>query len=49
LYQHIKKIIYYIGQYGFRNNSIEKASLKLINEILLALNNKLRVGGMFCD
>jgi len=37
-------------QNGFRNNSsTEKASFKLINEILLALNNKLRVGGIFCD
>jgi hypothetical protein len=37
-------------QYGFRNNSsTEKASFKLINEILLALSNKLTVGGLFCD
>jgi len=37
-------------QYGFRNNSLpEKASFKLINEILLALNNKLTVSGIFCD
>ena len=40
-------------KYGFRNNSsTEKASFELINEILLALNNKLRVGGIFwifCD
>ena len=37
-------------QYGFKNNSSnEKASYKLINEILLALNNKLTVGGIFCD
>ena len=36
-------------QYGFRNNSsTEKASFKLLNEILLALNNQLRVGGIFC-
>ena len=28
---------------------LKKASFKLINEILLALNNKLRVGGIFCD
>jgi len=36
-------------QYGFRNNSsTEKASFKLINEILLALNNKLTVGVIFC-
>jgi len=37
-------------QYGFRNNSsTKKASFKLINEILLAYNNKLTVGGIFCD
>jgi hypothetical protein len=37
-------------QYGFRNNSsTKKASFKLINEMLLALNNKLTVGGIFCD
>jgi hypothetical protein len=33
-------------QYGFRNNSSnEKASFRLINEILLALNNHLTFGG----
>jgi hypothetical protein len=37
-------------QYGFRSNSsTELASFKLINEILLAMNNKLTVGGIFCD
>ena len=37
-------------QYGLRNNSsTERASCKLINEILLALKNKLTVGGIFCD
>jgi len=38
-------------QYGFRNNSStkKKASFNLMNEILLALNNKLTVGGIFCD
>ena len=37
-------------QYGVRSNSsTEKASFKLINEILLALNNKLTVDGIFCD
>jgi len=51
LYQHINQNnILATEQYGFRNNSsTEKASLKLINEILLALNNKLTVGGIFCD
>jgi len=28
---------------------LKKASFKLINEILPALNNKLTVGGIFCD
>jgi len=28
---------------------LKKASFKLINEILLPLNNKLTVGGIFCD
>ena len=37
-------------QFGFRNNpSTEKASFNLINEVLLALNNKLAVGALFCD
>jgi len=50
LYQHInQKSILATVQYGFRNNSTEKASFKLINEILLALNNKLTVGGIFCE
>jgi hypothetical protein len=36
-------------QYGFRNNaSIETASYNL-NNILKALNNKMWVGGIFCD
>ena len=36
------------AQCGFRNNSsTEKASFKLINEILLALNNQLTVVGTF--
>ena len=37
-------------QYGFRNNSsAEIASHNLINNILKALNNKMWVGGIFCD
>jgi hypothetical protein len=37
-------------QYAFRNNfSTEKISFKLLNEILLAFNNKLTVDGIFCD
>jgi len=51
LYQHIdQNNILATEQFGFRNNSsTEKASFKLINEVLLALNNKLTVGGLFCD
>jgi hypothetical protein len=37
-------------QYGFRNNSsTEIASYNLVNNILKALNNKMWVGGIFCD
>jgi hypothetical protein len=37
-------------QYDFRNKSLtEKVSFKPIIEILLALNSKLTVGGIFCD
>jgi len=51
LYEHINQHnILATEQYGFRNNSLtEKASCKLINEILLALNNKLTVGGICCE
>jgi hypothetical protein len=35
---------------GFRSNSSEEnVSYKQINEILLAVNNKLTVDGIFCD
>ena len=37
-------------QYGFRDKlSTEAASYNLINNILDVLNNKLMVGGIFCD
>jgi hypothetical protein len=37
-------------QYGFRSHSLtEKATVTLINNILTAMNNKLKVGGIFCD
>lgn len=37
-------------QFGFRVScSTNKATCKLLNEILNALNNKLKVGGIFCD
>ena len=51
LYQHINQNnILATEQYGFRNNSsTEKAFYRLINELLLALNNKLTGGGIFCD
>jgi hypothetical protein len=37
-------------QFGFRSKlSTEKATYNLINEILEALNNKRKVGGIFFD
>jgi hypothetical protein len=37
-------------QFGFSSNSsTEKAMFKLLNYVLLALNNKTLVGGIFCD
>jgi hypothetical protein len=42
--------ILFLDQYGFRSNpSTEKAMFELLNGILLALNNKAYVGGIFCD
>jgi len=39
-----------IEQFGFRtSSSTEKASYKLIDDILNALNNRMTVGGIFCD
>jgi hypothetical protein len=36
-------------QYGFRaHSSTEKAAFTLINTILMAMNNKLLVGGILC-
>jgi hypothetical protein len=51
LYQHLSQNDILINeQYGFRSNSsTELASFKLINEVLLAMNNKLTVGGIFCE
>jgi hypothetical protein len=51
LSKHIKNNdILFIDIYGFRNNSsTEKAMFKLLNDILLALNSKAYVGGIFCD
>jgi hypothetical protein len=37
-------------QHGFRtHSSTEEASFTLLNNILTAMNNKLKVGGIFCD
>jgi hypothetical protein len=37
-------------QFGFRKNlTTEKATYESSNEIISALNNKLLVGGIFCD
>jgi hypothetical protein len=39
-----------VEQFGFRTSlSTEKASYKLIDDILNALNNRMMVGGIFCD
>jgi hypothetical protein len=49
--KHIKKNnILRAEQFGFRvTSSTEKASYKLIDDIFNALNNKLTVGGIFCN
>jgi hypothetical protein len=51
LYQHIiSNNILASEQHGFRSNSsTETATYNLLNNILLALNNKSIVGGIFCD
>jgi hypothetical protein len=37
-------------QFGFRNGiSIEIAAFKLTESILQFINNKINVGGIFCD
>jgi hypothetical protein len=37
-------------QFGFRiKSSMDLASYKLINDVLMSFNNKLLVGGVFCD
>jgi hypothetical protein len=37
-------------QFGFRTkSSTDLASYKLINHVLMSLNNKVLVGGVFCD
>jgi hypothetical protein len=48
LYQHLTHNNIFTN--GFRKNSTtNRASFKLLNEILVAVNNKLIVGGIFCD
>jgi hypothetical protein len=50
LYKHIEINNVLDNWYGCRpNSSTEKASFKLIEKILTALNNKQVVGGIFCD
>jgi hypothetical protein len=51
LYQHlIDNNILVNEQFGFRTySSTDKATCKLLNKILNALNNKLMVRGTFCD
>ena len=37
-------------QYGFRSqSSTEQATFSLVNNVLTAMNNMLKVGGIFCD
>jgi hypothetical protein len=37
-------------QYGFRTQSSTKqATFSLINNVLIAMNNNLKIGGIFCD
>jgi len=51
LLNHIEKNnILAVEQFGFRtSSSTEKASYKLTENILNALNNRLMVGGIFCN
>jgi len=46
----ISNNIFTNSQYGFRKkSSTDKAAYKLIHDILIALNNKRIVGGVFFD
>jgi hypothetical protein len=37
-------------EYGFRTRSLtEQATFSLINNVLTAMNNNLKIGGIFCD
>jgi hypothetical protein len=51
LYDHLKQHnVFTPEQHGFRaKSSMEKASYNLLHAILLAMNSKNTVGGIFCD
>ena len=51
LYKHLtnNNTILANEQFGVRLNSTEKEACKLLSETLNALNNKIIVGGIFCD
>jgi hypothetical protein len=51
LYEHSSKNNILVDeQFGFRNKSATNNAIYiLINEILIPLNNKIMVGGIFCD
>jgi len=51
IFKHLTKYnILSIEQYGFRVGfRTDNATYKLTTEILNAMNNKLQVGGIFCD
>lgn len=49
-YNHINHNILVHEPFGFKNNSsTENSSYKLTDDILSSLNNKVWVGGIFCD
>lgn len=48
LHEHIHKNIFAV-HFGFRTKLKKNTIYKLTNEILKALNNKIMVGGIFCD
>jgi hypothetical protein len=41
--------ILHVEQFGFKTSSTEKASYELIDDIIDALHNGMKVGGIFCD
>jgi hypothetical protein len=50
LLKHIKtNNILAVEQFGFRTSLTEKASYKLNDDLLNAPNNRMMVGGIFCD